>query len=1000
MNQEHIEENIKDKFAFFKNENAYKSKYKFLYSNIPDNISEDELARDWNLNGREFILISEFRIENRTWASFSLCLLRKYGRLPKINEKPSYTIQMWLNKILSLKLDHELIIPERDKTRLEILSSIKIFLGYNDFDKKVEKDLFEWATEHACQGVSEITVRNKLISLLKKWLVVPPAPSQLEEKFSSIWQNACEKVFDLVSERLNDEVKNKIDDFLEVSGETGKSKLFSLKDENPIAKPKIIKEWIKKTHILNELNLPAINLNCISPDLAREFSESAKKYNAYDLRELRKEKRWALTACYLIDSHRAIFDQIIQMNYVCLLNLERICRNEFNKKMLKKKKQSYKSKKIVIDYVRKTTTPIKKREWAQLGQLTNIDLVEQAANELEGLATFEERGFLEECLHRYSYLRQYMQAFFALQFEAQKGSEDIIAAIEFDKKINELHLRNLPPDTPIQFLKTPWKQAFEASYPNERFRIWEIGLLFTVRDKLRSSDLFIRASSKFRPFWEMVYPESEWKERREQQFEKLKIPQQFSIVRDKLIKEYETAFNHFKNTLSENKFIKEIKDGKIYLSRDYAGKEDKETKKLRKAIERSLPVELTIEKLLEDVDKHLDMTGFLISKTREGKKWINKRHVILAAMLAQATNIGSTVMSKSSNDISLFELNDCIRDVLTEKNLRDLIHHQVKFHLTLPFSKYYGPGDIASGDAQRFAVRQGSMETSLCTRFFGFYKFVVSIYTHILDDLSVFSTDILPCRLRESQYMLNGIFSSRHVVQPKIHTTDTHGYTDQIFAITYLVGITFAPRLKDLGGVKLFRILPKQDLGEDFNKLLSDVANIDSIAPYWDDMIRVISALKEGHVLASDIMPKLSAGTHIDKLSQAFGTLGKIVKTIILLRYLSDTDFRRVIRKQLNKGEHRHSLSDHVFFANKGEFCYGDRESLICQSTCLSAVCNSILIWNTIEYDKIVAQLKTSGFDLKEQYLSHISPLMHKHIRINGKYEFDLSINDEKVLQS
>jgi len=63
-------------------------------------------------------------------------------------------------------------------------------------------------------------------------------------------------------------------------------------------------------------------------------------------------------------------------------------------------------------------------------------------------------------------------------------------------------------------------------------------------------------------------------------------------------------------------------------------------------------------------------------------------------------------------------------------------------------------------------------------------------------------------------------------------------------------------------------------------------------------------------------------------------------------------------------------------------------------------VCNSILIWNTIEYDKIVAELKSSGFDLKEQYLSHISPLMHKHIRINGKYEFDLSINDEKVFQA
>ncbi|MBX9703401.1 MAG: transposase [Silvanigrellaceae bacterium] len=542
--------------------------------------------------------------------------------------------------------------------------------------------------------------------------------------------------------------------------------------------------------------------------------------------------------------------------------------------------------------------------------------------------------------------------------------------------------------------------ADEAALPNERFRIWEIGLLFTVRDRLKSGDIFVRLSSRFRPFWEMLFPESEWKIRREQQFEKLQIPKDFSIVKEKLLEEFSKVFTHFKSSLNSNKFIKEINDGKIYLSKDYANKEDKEIKRLRKAIERSLPLELTVEKLLEDVDRHFDITGFLISRAREGKKWLHKRHVILAALLAQATNIGPTVMAKSANNITLSELNDCIRECLTEQNLRDLIHHQVKFHLELPYSKNYGVGDISSSDGQRFAVRQGSIETSLCTRYFGFYKYVLGVYTHILDDLSVFSTDILPCRIRESQFMLNGLFSSQHIVQPKIHTTDTHGYTDQIFAITYLVGITFAPRLKDLGEVKLFRILPKQDLGEEFNNLLSDVANIDSIAPYWDDIVRVISALKEGHVLASDILPKLGAGMHIDKLSQAFTTLGKIVKTIFLLRYLSDTDFRRMIRRQLNKGEHRHSLSDHVFFANKGEFCYGDRESLICQSTCLSAICNSILIWNTIEYDKIIAQLQSTGFILDQKYLSHISPLLYKHIRINGKYEFDLTINEEKVFQA
>jgi TnpA family transposase len=41
------------------------------------------------------------------------------------------------------------------------------------------------------------------------------------------------------------------------------------------------------------------------------------------------------------------------------------------------------------------------------------------------------------------------------------------------------------------------------------------------------------------------------------------------------------------------------------------------------------------------------------------------------------------------------------------------------------------------------------------------------------------------------------------------------------------------------------------------------------------------------------------------------------LKTIFLLRYLSDPELRYRVQSQLNRGEHRHSLARWFFFANQ-----------------------------------------------------------------------------------
>ena len=49
-----------------------------------------------------------------------------------------------------------------------------------------------------------------------------------------------------------------------------------------------------------------------------------------------------------------------------------------------------------------------------------------------------------------------------------------------------------------------------------------------------------------------------------------------------------------------------------------------------------------------------------------------------------------------------------------------------------------------------------------------------------------------------------------NVVKSDIHSTDTHGYSEVIFAVTHLLGFEFAPRIKQLSKQKLYAFKPRK----------------------------------------------------------------------------------------------------------------------------------------------------------------------------------------------
>ncbi len=506
-----------------------------------------------------------------------------------------------------------------------------------------------------------------------------------------------------------------------------------------------------------------------------------------------------------------------------------------------------------------------------------------------------------------------------------------------------------------------------------------------MKDALRSGDLYLPQSKQYVSFWDLTLSETRWQEERATAFADLQQPQKHE-AKAVLTQQFHEASEFAKKRFEYDDFA-EIHDGKLKLKRYDKIALPPSVAVLQKVINSRLPL-IRIEQLLMEVDQ---LTGFSQHFTPvQGHQSRPPQFykTLLAALISQATNLGVVSMSASVKDTTVDMLRHVLNDFVREETLIAANAEIVNQHHELPLSAMHGTGTLSSSDAQRFGIRASSLLASYYPRYYGYYDKAIGIYTHVSDQYSVFSTKVISCNPCEALYVLDGLLENNTILKIREHTTDTHGYTEIIFALCHLLGFYFMPRIRDLKDQQLYRVDRFADYGV-FTPLLTKTADLDIVEEQWEEMIRMAISLKQRTAPAHVVVQRLTNSFPSDRLSKAFTNLGRIIKTQCILRYLTHLELRQTVQLQLNKGEYRHRLPRRMFFADQGEFTTGDYEEIMNKASCLSLVSNAVLYWNTLKIDEIVDSLKSQGKEINKEDLAHISLLPFRHVIPNGTYFID-----------
>ncbi|MCH2218332.1 MAG: Tn3 family transposase [Flavobacteriales bacterium] len=947
-------------------------------------LTDEQIAQDWSLTPEDLQFISQFSDKYQLWITIQLCGIRLSGRLLKNVNTIDGRIITHICKSANIPFRGTVQAPQRRATFAQHKKLIYEHLKFKKFDN-CQEEFQNWLD---LQTGPEIFMLEQLLPSAEAYLqrnkIALPTTYRLNRALRSFCGNAQEKLYQTIYSTLPHSFIKTVDELL-TSTENGEDWVDKFKQYPGAASITRLKDYLKRYEKACSIDWEHIKAPNLSKDTVKYLYHLCKYYNVWEIKRFSPAKRYSLMLFFLLESKNILADHVIQMHDQYISNVCRECKNAHERKLIRYKRKNERAVETILTFIDHTLDiPVN-----QPVQLENIYDNSVAKKELQAARndinqySYESRfGYVNLLQNRYPSMRKYFGDFIKLPFMAERGNEGLLEALFLARRLNNKELSTLPMDAPKDFIDRSLSHFLDGKDGIVKRGLWEIGLAIALKDALRSGDVYLESSNRHVSFWNLIYHEKQWEQEAVTAYTYLNIEQSPEEFGAKFLQTFNTVVEASGKNFGKDGFAT-INAGKLKLKKREKVDIPKEVEHYQTLINSSLP-KIKIENLLIEVDR---LTGFLkcFTPIHGQNRSVDSLHQpLIATIMAQAMNIGFATMQDCTPNIKADTMRQINDAYIREATIKEANSVLVNNHSQMALSQVHGDGSVSSSDGQRFIINASSLLASFFPRYCGYYEKVISIYTHVSDQLAVYNTNAISCSPRESLHVIDGLLDNNTILRIKEHSTDTEGYTEHIFALCFLLGIRFMPRIKDLKSQQLYRI----DKAERSNldALLTKSISLKIIQEQLDQMVKVVASLKNKLCPAHEIIRRLSKGSPSDQLSKAFTHLGRLVKTMYILQYVTEQELRDKVNLQLNKGEQRHGLARWIFFANQGKFQTGDYEEIMNKASCLSLVSNAVLYWNTVKMSQFIGQLQKNGEEIDSDILRHISLLPFKHVIPMGTY--------------
>lgn len=603
----------------------------------------------------------------------------------------------------------------------------------------------------------------------------------------------------------------------------------------------------------------------------------------------------------------------------------------------------------------------------------------------------------------------YYETLTTLSAKLQRRVSDIVRTVTFDAKTSNASLISaihhfkatsgrVGARPPSQFLT---EEEYDTIFRDDDINtpLYKALLFIHMAKGIKSGSLNIRHSYRYRSIEDYLINPEEWVANRASILKETDLAEfadakkVLATLKERLNESYRTTNEAF------------MAGANNYMSVNDAGKCRVRTPKTEFDTHSFISSTLSrqgiipILQLLKGVDSACQFTRAFKHFSTKRSKMKPSPETLMAGVIAQGCNIGVNKLAKISKGIEADTLRNTVNWYFDSENLKAANRKITSLIAELALANNYlnqPPSLHSSSDGRKVTVAVDCLHANYSFKYFGKEKGVTD-YTFIDERQALFHNTVFSASDREAPYVIDGLLDNQ-VPDGHVHSTDTHGFTEQIFGTTHLMGVSFAPRLANLGGHRLYAFSSRKTYQrKGYSLLPSRTINQRLIVNQWENVLRFMATIKTRRATASQLFKRLSSYALDHPLYRALKEFGRIIKTQFILTYYDDTELRQRIELQLSRVELANKFSAAVFFDNDHAFQDGSLQQQDMAATCKLLLQNAIILWNYLSLSEHI--INTPSPDEQRQTIEAIrkgSVITWSHVNMRGEYTFTPpSANDE-----
>ena len=835
----------------------------------------DALARHYTFTRSDQDLVAGRRgAANRLGFAVQLALLRHPGMGLAQMEEPIDALVEWLTVQLGIPTAAFSECAGRPQTMTDHALLLARTLGLRPPSNADLPFMIEAAAQSAWSTDRGQPITAGVIAALRAARIILPAPTVIERTAIAGRARARKRAADALLAGLSPAQLAKLDTLL-IPDPALKSTPFGwLRNASTSPKPDHVRALLDQLRFVRDISVPPEAAARIHDDRFQQLVREGRISDAHQIGRYVAHRRRAILGASVLDLETRLTDAVLDMADKVISGLFARARKARERRYVAGTRNVAHLMRLFHDTIEAlgTARNSERDAFTVVNETVGWAKLLRVQGEVRELADLAGEDPLQGAADRYLTLRKFAPELIeALEFKAARAHDPTLSAIRLLRDLNRTGKRAVPADAPMPFRKD-WKRLIsEQGEPNRR--LYETAVFATLRDRLRSGDVWVERSSSYRRFDSYLLPVAA--------VEAIAAELGLPATADEWLAargaELDRRLKRFARRLQRGELEGvELRDGRLHVTPVKADTPP-EAEALADRIDAMLP-SVRITEVLHEVNR---TTGFSAAFTnlRTGEPCDNE-NALLATILADATNLGLTRMSAASQGVTRDQLIWIADAYIRPETYKAALARIINAHHVLPIATLWGDGTTSSSDGQFFrSAKRGDAAGEINARYG--HDPGLSLYTHLSDQHGPYSVKVMSATHHEAPYVLDGLLHHGTLLRIDTHYTDTGGASDHVFALCALLGFRFCPRLRDLPEWKLACIAPAFTYPH-LQPLLGQRIKTEVIREHWAEILRLVASLKAGTVAPSAMLRKLAAYRRQNQLDLALQELGRIERTLFI----------------------------------------------------------------------------------------------------------------------